>query len=101
MDDRYVSADVHHYLPSRANTIELVILQAKTSPGYEETLIEKLHFQVRELRGSRRGRPGPACRGRAHASWRAHWRSCQGEQRPHDHGVFHKSAGNGLGQGRR
>lgn len=101
VDDRYVAADAHHYLPSRANTIELVILQARTSPGYQETVIEKLHFQVRDLHGSRRGRPGSACRGRAHASWRAHWRGGQGEQRPYDHGVFHKSAGNGQGQGRR
>ncbi|MET7715460.1 AIPR family protein [Streptomyces sp. NPDC005407] len=49
VDDRYVTADAHHYLPSRANTIELVILQAKTSPGYQETVIEKLHFHLPTL----------------------------------------------------
>lgn len=49
VDDRYVTADAHQYLPSRANTIELVILQAKTSPGYQETVIEKLHFHLPTL----------------------------------------------------
>src|SRR3954466_466389 len=37
VDERYVTADAHQFLPSRAGKIELVILQAKTSSGYQET----------------------------------------------------------------
>ncbi|MGW7719181.1 AIPR family protein [Streptomyces chartreusis] len=49
VDDRYITADAHQYLHSRANRIDLVILQAKTSPGYQETVIEKLHFHLPTL----------------------------------------------------
>ncbi|MFJ4851454.1 AIPR family protein [Streptomyces sp. NPDC088733] len=49
VDGRYVTADAHRYLPSRAGTIELVILQSKSSTGYQETVIEKLHFHLPEL----------------------------------------------------
>ncbi|GGK20478.1 hypothetical protein GCM10011583_60450 [Streptomyces camponoticapitis] len=49
VDGRYVTADAHQYLPSRASTIELVVLQAKTSPGYQETVFEKLHFHLPTL----------------------------------------------------
>lgn len=49
VDGRYVTADAHQYLPSRASTIELIVLQAKTSPGYQETVFEKLHFHLPTL----------------------------------------------------
>ncbi|MGW1616548.1 AIPR family protein [Streptomyces sp. NPDC002285] len=49
VDDRYITADAHQYLPTRANRIELAILQAKTSSGYQETVIEKLHFHLPTL----------------------------------------------------
>ncbi|MCQ8192771.1 AIPR family protein [Streptomyces rugosispiralis] len=46
VDDRYVSADVDRHTTLRAGKIELVILQAKTSPGYQETAFEKLHYHL-------------------------------------------------------
>ncbi|WP_075731570.1 AIPR family protein [Streptomyces acidiscabies] len=49
VDERYITADTHKYLPSRASKIELVILQAKNSSGYQETVIEKLHFHLPTL----------------------------------------------------
>ncbi|MGW6562111.1 AIPR family protein [Streptomyces hydrogenans] len=49
VDGRYVTADAHQYLTPRAGTIELVVLQAKTSPGYQETVFEKLHFHLPTL----------------------------------------------------
>ncbi|KUF12881.1 AIPR family protein [Streptomyces silvensis] len=49
VDERYVTADAHQFLPSRAGKIELVILQAKTSTGYQETVVEKLHFHLPTL----------------------------------------------------
>ncbi|MFH8470780.1 AIPR family protein [Streptomyces sp. NPDC017991] len=49
VDERYITADAHQYLPSRANKIELVLLQAKNSSGYQETVIEKLHFHLPTL----------------------------------------------------
>ncbi|RII20615.1 AIPR protein [Streptomyces sp. YIM 130001] len=49
VDERYISADAHQYLPSRASKIELVILQAKNTSGYQETVIEKLHFHLPTL----------------------------------------------------
>ncbi|QFY05350.1 abortive phage resistance protein [Nonomuraea phyllanthi] len=49
IDDRYVTADVHQYLSSRVRTIDLVILQAKTSTGYQETVLEKLCYHLPEL----------------------------------------------------
>lgn len=49
VDGRYVTADARQYLGSRAGTIELVVLQAKTSPGYQETVVEKLHFHLPAL----------------------------------------------------
>ncbi|MFI1651836.1 AIPR family protein [Streptomyces avidinii] len=49
VDGRYVTADAHQYLTTRAGTIELVVLQAKTSPGYQETVFEKLHFHLPTL----------------------------------------------------
>lgn len=49
VDDRYVTADAHQYLSSRAGIIELVVLQAKTSPGYQESVFEKLHFHLPTL----------------------------------------------------
>jgi len=49
VDERYITADAHQYLPSRAGKIELVLLQAKNSPGYQETVIEKLHFHLPTL----------------------------------------------------
>lgn len=49
VDGRYISADAHQYLPSRANDIDLVILQAKNTSGYQETVIEKLHFHLPTL----------------------------------------------------
>ncbi|MFF0740132.1 AIPR family protein [Streptomyces sp. NPDC004111] len=49
VDERYITADAHQYLPSRAKKIELVILQAKNTSGYQETVIEKLHFHLPAL----------------------------------------------------
>ncbi|MFG2767672.1 hypothetical protein [Streptomyces rubiginosohelvolus] len=49
VDGRYVTADARQYLTSRAGTIELVVLQAKISPGYQETVFEKLHFHLPTL----------------------------------------------------
>jgi hypothetical protein len=46
IDDRYVSADIERHVNIRASKIELVILQAKTSPGYQETAFEKLHYHL-------------------------------------------------------
>lgn len=46
VDDRYVSAEIGRHTNLRAGKIELVILQAKTSPGYQETAFEKLHFHL-------------------------------------------------------
>ncbi|MFC9020503.1 abortive phage resistance protein, partial [Streptomyces albidoflavus] len=44
VDERYITADAHQFLPSRAGKIELIILQAKNSSGYQASVIEKLHF---------------------------------------------------------
>jgi hypothetical protein len=55
--------------PARTTDRPLRAVLGKT-PG----LPQGGEHKVRDLRGSRRGRQGPACRGRAHASWRAHWR---------------------------
>ncbi|WP_030714467.1 AIPR family protein [Streptomyces griseus] len=49
VDGRYITADARQYLPSRAGKIELVLLQAKTSPGYQESVFEKLHFHLPTL----------------------------------------------------
>ncbi|MFD8707925.1 AIPR family protein [Kitasatospora sp. NPDC059648] len=49
VDGRYVTADAHRYLTPRAGKIDLVILQAKTSPGYQESVFEKLHFHLPTL----------------------------------------------------
>ncbi|MEJ1202369.1 MULTISPECIES: hypothetical protein [unclassified Streptomyces] len=49
VDERYITADAHQFLPSRAGKIELVILQAKNSSGYQESVIEKLHFHLPAL----------------------------------------------------
>ncbi|MFF4344882.1 AIPR family protein [Kitasatospora sp. NPDC001540] len=49
VDGRYVTADAYQYLTARASRIDLVILQAKTSPGYQETVFEKLHFHLPTL----------------------------------------------------
>lgn len=49
VDDRYITTDAHQYLPHRARTIDLVILQAKNTSGYQETVIEKLHFHLPTL----------------------------------------------------
>ncbi|MGW0818069.1 AIPR family protein [Streptomyces viridiviolaceus] len=49
VDDRYITADAHQFLPSRARNIDLVILQAKNASGYQETVIEKLHFHLPTL----------------------------------------------------
>lgn len=46
VDDRYVSADLERHTTIRAKKIELVILQAKTSAGYQETAFEKLHYHL-------------------------------------------------------
>jgi hypothetical protein len=46
VDDRYVSADVDRHKTLRAGKIELVILQAKTSSGFQETAFEKLHYHL-------------------------------------------------------
>ncbi|MEU5994246.1 AIPR family protein [Spirillospora sp. NPDC047418] len=46
VDDRYVSADVDRHTNLHAKKIELVILQAKTSSGFQETTFEKLHFHL-------------------------------------------------------
>ncbi|MFF7228516.1 AIPR protein [Streptomyces sp. 2333.5] len=46
VDDRYVSADIARHTNVRAGKIELVILQAKTSSGYQETAFEKLHYHL-------------------------------------------------------
>ncbi|MGW3145840.1 AIPR family protein [Streptomyces sp. NPDC001177] len=46
VDDRYVSANIERHVTVRANKIELVVLQAKTSPGYQETAFEKLHYHL-------------------------------------------------------
>ncbi|MFI2433104.1 hypothetical protein [Streptomyces sp. NPDC018693] len=49
VDERYITADAHQFLPPRAGKIELVILQAKNSSGYQESVIEKLHFHLPAL----------------------------------------------------
>ncbi|MFF3910487.1 AIPR family protein [Streptomyces sp. NPDC001848] len=49
VDERYITADAHQFLSSRAGKIELVILQAKNTSGYQETVIEKLHFHLPTL----------------------------------------------------
>ncbi|MEU5439866.1 AIPR family protein [Streptomyces griseofuscus] len=49
VDERYITADAHQFLSSRASKIELVILQAKNSSGYQESVIEKLHFHLPTL----------------------------------------------------
>ncbi|MEU5355597.1 AIPR family protein [Streptomyces albidoflavus] len=49
VDERYITADAHQFLPSRAGKIELIILQAKNSSGYQESVIEKLHFHLPTL----------------------------------------------------
>jgi hypothetical protein len=49
VDERYITADSHQFLPTRAKKIELVVLQAKNSSGYQETVIEKLHFHLPTL----------------------------------------------------
>ncbi|PJN30460.1 abortive phage resistance protein [Streptomyces sp. CB02959] len=49
VDERYITADAHQFLPPRATKIELVILQAKNTSGYQETVIEKLHFHLPTL----------------------------------------------------
>ncbi|MFF7981534.1 AIPR family protein [Streptomyces sp. NPDC007901] len=49
VDKRYITADAHQFLPPRADRIELVILQAKNNSGYQETVIEKLHFHLPTL----------------------------------------------------
>ncbi|MFE3900989.1 AIPR family protein [Streptomyces sp. NPDC059153] len=46
VDDRYVSASIERHVNVRAKKIQLVILQAKTSPGYQETAFEKLHYHL-------------------------------------------------------
>jgi AIPR protein len=46
IDDRYVSADIERHVNIRASKIELVILQAKTSTGFQETAFEKLHYHL-------------------------------------------------------
>ncbi|WP_106399852.1 AIPR family protein [Actinocorallia populi] len=46
VDDRYVSADIDRHTTLRSKKIELVILQAKTSPGYQETAFEKLYYHL-------------------------------------------------------
>ncbi|MFE2580365.1 AIPR family protein [Streptomyces sp. NPDC059378] len=46
VDDRYVSASIDRHVTIRAKKIELVILQAKTTPGYQETAFEKLHYHL-------------------------------------------------------
>lgn len=46
VDDRYVSADVDRHTTIRAKKIELVILQAKLSPSFQETVFEKLHYHL-------------------------------------------------------
>ncbi|MBB6553365.1 AIPR family protein [Nonomuraea rubra] len=49
IDGRHITADVKHYLGSRTRTIDLVILQAKTSTGYQESVLEKLHYHLPQL----------------------------------------------------
>ncbi|MFE9312038.1 hypothetical protein ACIQCF_34625 [Streptomyces sp. NPDC088353] len=49
VDERYITADAHQFLPPRASKIDLVILQAKNTSGYQETVIEKLHFHLPTL----------------------------------------------------
>ncbi|MGP4045324.1 AIPR family protein [Streptomyces sp. 2A115] len=49
VDKRYITADAHQFLSPRADKIELVILQAKNNSGYQETVIEKLHFHLPTL----------------------------------------------------
>ncbi|WP_405806214.1 AIPR family protein [Streptomyces sp. NBC_01187] len=49
VDGRYVTADAYQFLSTRTGTIELIILQAKTSSGYQESVFEKLHFHLPTL----------------------------------------------------
>ncbi|MEV8100249.1 AIPR family protein [Kitasatospora sp. NPDC085879] len=49
VDGRYLTADACQYLSGRSGRIDLVVLQAKTSPGYQETVFEKLHFHLPAL----------------------------------------------------
>ncbi|MEU3599216.1 AIPR family protein [Streptomyces sp. NPDC006798] len=49
VDERFITADSHRRLSTRANKIELVILQAKNTSGYQESVIEKLHFHLPAL----------------------------------------------------
>ncbi|MER6204897.1 AIPR family protein [Streptomyces sp. NPDC001642] len=46
VDDRYVSANIERHVTVRAKKIQLVILQAKISPGFQETAFEKLHYHL-------------------------------------------------------
>lgn len=46
VDDRYVSANIERHVNIRANKIELVILQAKTSPSFQETAFDKLYYHL-------------------------------------------------------
>ncbi|MEU4656752.1 AIPR family protein [Streptomyces sp. NPDC023723] len=46
VDDRYVSASVERHVTLQAKKIELVILQAKTSPSFQESAFEKLHYHL-------------------------------------------------------
>ncbi|MEU9054495.1 AIPR family protein [Streptomyces sp. NPDC048384] len=46
VDDRYMSASIDRHKEFRGKKIQLVILQAKTSSGYQETAFEKLHYHL-------------------------------------------------------
>ncbi|MGP3979696.1 AIPR family protein [Streptomyces sp. KR80] len=46
VDGRYVTADWRPRIGGRAPEIDLVILQAKTAPGYQESAFEKLHYHL-------------------------------------------------------
>ncbi|GAA3865893.1 AIPR family protein [Streptomyces lannensis] len=46
VDDRYMSANIDRHTNFRGKKIQLVILQAKTSSGYQETAFEKLHYHL-------------------------------------------------------
>lgn len=46
VDDRYMSANIDRHKDFRGKNIQLVILQAKTSSGYQETAFEKLHYHL-------------------------------------------------------
>ena len=49
VDGRYLTADFQVGRVGRTPTLQFIIMQAKTSPGFQETALEKLHFHLPQL----------------------------------------------------